>query len=130
MLSSMLPTIVLDRAGRPFLIVGARGGPRIISSVTQTIVNVIDHHMSLADAINAPRVHHQGLPDTLRYESDGFAPPVLDSLAAIGYATKPYGSGPAVSPNGNIGSVNGILRTSGGWVGYADPRVGGKAVGY
>lgn len=130
MLSSMLPTIVIDRAGRPFLLIGARGGPRIISSVTQTIVNVIDHHMTLADAINAPRVHHQGLPDTLRYETDGFSPLLLDSLSAIGYGTRPFGTGPARSPGGNIGSVNGILRTSTGWVGYADPRVGGKAVGF
>ncbi|MEX2154529.1 MAG: gamma-glutamyltransferase [Gemmatimonadaceae bacterium] len=130
MLSSMLPTIVLDRAGRPLLLVGARGGPRIISSVMQTIVNVIDHRMTLMDAINAPRLHHQALPDTLRYEQDGFSAAILDSLVTMGYGTKQYGSGPALSPSGNIGSVNGILRTPAGWVGYADPRTGGRAVGY
>lgn len=130
MLSSMLPTIVLDRAGRPLLVVGARGGPRIISSVTQTIVNVIDHRMSLAEAISAPRIHHQALPDTLRFERDGLAPAVVDSLESMGYGTKAFGSGPAVSPDGNIGSVNGIMRTERGWVGYADPRTGGRPAAY
>lgn len=120
MLSSMLPTVVLDRAGRPLLIVGARGGPRIVSSVTQAIINVIDHALPLADAINAPRVHHQGLPDTLRLERTGFAA-TRDSLALLGYAT---------SPLDNIGSVNGIMRTQRGWVAYSDPRSGGRPVAY
>ena len=121
MLSSMLPTIVLDRAGRPFLIVGARGGPRIITSVLQTIVNVVDHRMTLADAINAPRIHHQALPDTLRYERNGFTPLALDSLGALGYGTASIG---------NIGSVNGIMRAGNQWVGYSDPRSGGRPAGY
>jgi gamma-glutamyltranspeptidase/glutathione hydrolase len=121
MLSSMLPTIVLDRAGRPLLIVGARGGPRIVTSVLQTIVNVIDHRMSLADAINAPRLHHQALPDTVRFERDGFTAAFLDSLRTLGYGTAPLGS---------IGSVNGILRSGSQWVGYSDPRSGGRPAGY
>lgn len=120
MLSSMLPTIVLDRAGRPLLVVGARGGPRIISGVTQTIINVIDHGMSLAEAIDAPRLHHQALPDTLRLERHGFAT-TIDSLAMLGYATSPFG---------NVGSVNGIMRTPRGWVAYSDPRSGGRPVAY
>lgn len=130
MLSSMVPTIVLDRAGRSLLLVGGRGGPRIVSSVAQTIVNVVGHGMSLADAINAPRLHHQALPDTVRYERDGFSAAMLDSLRERGYGAQQYGSGPAFSPTGNIGSVNGILRTSRGWVGYADPRTGGRPAGY
>jgi gamma-glutamyltranspeptidase/glutathione hydrolase len=122
MLSSMAPTIILDRTGRPLLIVGARGGPRIISSVLQTIVNVIDHRMSLPEAINAPRVHHQALPDSLTYERDyPLSPEVLDSLRGLGYPLRTIG---------NIASVNGILRTNGGWVGYSDPRSGGKSAGY
>ena len=121
MLSSMLPTIVLDRAGRPLLLVGARGGPRIITSVMQTIVNVIDHGMTLADAINAPRAHHQALPDTIRYEPNGLAPALLDSLRVLGYAVREIG---------NIGSVNGIMRVGNAWVGYADPRSGGRPAGY
>ena len=130
MLSSMIPTIVLDRAGRPLLILGARGGPRIITSVTQTIVNVIDHEMSLVQAINAPRLHHQAIPDTLRYERDGLTPTLLDSLRLLGYGTNAFGTGPAVSPGGNIGSVNAIMRTSRGWVGYSDPRSGGRPSGW
>ncbi|HYC52215.1 MAG TPA: gamma-glutamyltransferase [Gemmatimonadaceae bacterium] len=121
MLSSMLPTVVLDRAGRPLLIVGARGGPRIVTSVLQTIVNVVDHRMSLADAINAPRIHHQALPDTIRYERNGFTRAFLDSLGALGYGTAEIG---------NIGSVNGIMRSGDHWVGYSDPRSGGRPAGY
>jgi gamma-glutamyltranspeptidase / glutathione hydrolase len=120
MLSSMLPTIVLDRAGKPLLVVGGRGGPRIISGVLQTIVNVIDHRMALADAIDAPRIHHQALPDTLRYEA-GFPEAALDSLRMMGYGTKPIPT---------VASVNAILRTATGWVGYSDRRSGGKSAGY
>jgi gamma-glutamyltranspeptidase/glutathione hydrolase len=130
MLSSMLPTIVLDRTGRPLLIVGARGGPRIISGVTQTIVNVIDHRMSLAQAIAAPRLHHQALPDTIRYELNGLSAATLDSLRLLGYGARVFGSGAAFSPAGNIGSVNGIMRTPRGWIGVSDPRTGGRAAGY
>jgi gamma-glutamyltranspeptidase/glutathione hydrolase len=121
MLSSMIPTIVLDRAGRPFLIVGGRGGPRIVSSVLQTIVNVIDHRMTLADAINAPRIHHQALPDTVRHERGGHTAALLDSLRLLGYGS---------SPIDGIGSVNAIIRTADGWVGYSDPRSGGRPAGY
>jgi gamma-glutamyltranspeptidase/glutathione hydrolase len=120
MLSSMVPTVVLDRAGRPVLVVGGRGGPRIISGVMQTIINVIDHRMSVADAINAPRVHHQALPDTLRYERRGFAN-VLDSLAAMGHAT---------GASEGVGSVNAIIRVGNRWVAYSDPRSGGRPVAY
>jgi gamma-glutamyltranspeptidase/glutathione hydrolase len=120
MLSSMVPTVLLDRAGRPVLIVGGRGGPRIVSSVTQTIINVIDHGMSVSNAINAARVHHQALPDTLRYERRGFAA-VLDSLGALGYAT---------GAMENIGSVNAIMRVGNRWVAYSDPRSGGRPVAY
>ena len=120
MLSSMIPSIVLDRAGRPLLLVGGRGGPRIISGVMQTIVNVIDHHMTLADAIDAPRVHHQALPDTLRYEA-AFPAAALETLRAMGYGLKTIPT---------VASVNGILRTATGWVGYSDRRTGGKPAGY
>jgi gamma-glutamyltranspeptidase/glutathione hydrolase len=130
MLSSMLPTVVLDRAGEPLLLVGARGGPRIISSVMQTIINVLDYGMSLPDAVNAPRLHHQALPDIVRYERAGLRPALLDSLRGLGYVSDSLETGPAVAPYGNIGSVNAILRAHEGWVGYSDPRSGGRAVGY
>jgi gamma-glutamyltranspeptidase/glutathione hydrolase len=121
MLSSMVPTIVIDDAGRTMLVVGARGGPRIISAVLQTIVNVIDHQMTLADAVTFARVHHQALPDTLRYERDALSPAVIDSLTAMGYALKEISG---------VASVNAILRTPRGWSAYSDPRSGGKPAGF
>ena len=72
MLSAMSPTIVLDRDGSLLLVVGSRGGPRIITSTSQVILNVLDQHMILADAMSAPRIHHQALPDSLMYERGGF----------------------------------------------------------
>ncbi|HWZ59977.1 MAG TPA: gamma-glutamyltransferase [Gemmatimonadaceae bacterium] len=120
-LSAMSPTIVLDRTGQPFLIVGGRGGPRIITSTLQVIVDAIDYRMSLPDAMAAPRLHHQGLPDSLRVEAGGFAPAVLDSLRAMGYA---------VGIGGATGTCTAVMRAPGGWVGVVDPRTSGGAVGY
>ena len=71
-LSSMAPTIVLQD-GAPFLVTGSPGGPRIITTTLQIIMNVIDHGMNIAEATYAPRVHHQWLPDELRIE-EGSAP--------------------------------------------------------
>ena len=121
MLSAMSPTIVTDPTGRLFLVVGARGGPRIISSTLQVIVNAIDYHMALADAIRAPRVHHQALPDTLRVDNGGFTPAMLDSLRAMGYA---------VAQGGASGTCTAVMRGPDGWVGAVDPRATGGAVGY
>ncbi len=67
-LSSLSPTIIL-RDGRPELVVGAAGGPRIISATLQTILNVLDFHMPVKSAVDAPRVHHQWLPDRLNVEA-------------------------------------------------------------
>jgi gamma-glutamyltranspeptidase/glutathione hydrolase len=80
MLSAMSPTIVLDPQGKLLLVVGAAGGPRIITATSQVILNVIQNHMTLADAMRAPRLHHQALPDTLRFEANGLTPAVVDSL--------------------------------------------------
>jgi gamma-glutamyltranspeptidase/glutathione hydrolase len=121
MLSAMSPTIVLDPNGDLLLVVGARGGPRIITATSQVIVNVIDHRMSLADAMSAPRVHHQALPDSLRFERRGLSQATMDSLAAMGYGLSPYGG---------IGQVHGVMRARGGWEGYVDPRASGGADGY
>jgi gamma-glutamyltranspeptidase/glutathione hydrolase len=121
MLSAMSPTIVLDPAGQLLLVVGGRGGPRIITSTSQVILNVIDHRMSLADAMAAPRIHHQALPDTLRYERNGFRPEVLDSLRAMGHA---------VAAGSATGVEAAIMRVRGGWEGMFDPRSFGGAVGY
>src|SRR5436853_6016168 len=80
MLSAMTPSIVLDRDGKLFMVVGTPGGPTIITSVFQVIVNVVDFKMSLADAVAAPRIHHQALPDIIGYERNGLLPALVDSL--------------------------------------------------
>jgi gamma-glutamyltranspeptidase / glutathione hydrolase len=117
MLSAMSPTIVLDPAGQLLLVVGAAGGPRIITATSQVILNVIDHHMSLADAMRAPRLHHQALPDTIRFETGGLTSLVVDSLGKMGHGTS-SGSGGA--------NVNAVMRVAGGWEGVSEPRDRGK----
>jgi gamma-glutamyltranspeptidase/glutathione hydrolase len=121
MLSAMSPSIVLDEEGDVLLVVGSRGGPRIITSVSRVILNVIDHGMSLADALSAPRIHHQALPDTLRHERDALAPAVADSLRAMGHGLSEFG---------NIGLVIAIMRAGGRWHGMVDPRSAGGVAGY
>ena len=123
MLSAMAPTIVLDPAGQLLLVLGAHGGPRIITSVSQVIRNVIDLRMSLSDAVNAPRIHHQARPDSLKYDSAGYADETLAELRSMGYALKPMSY---------IGaSVTAIMRVRGGYEGADDPRgKGGGAIGY
>lgn len=83
-LSSMSPTIV-TRDGRLFLVVGSPGGPRIISSVLQAILNVVDFGMDVQQAVDAPRIHHQWLPDRLYAEGRGFSAGVLSELRAMGH---------------------------------------------
>jgi gamma-glutamyltranspeptidase/glutathione hydrolase len=123
MLSAMSPTIVLDPSGKLLLVVGAAGGPRIITATSQVILNVIQNHMTLADAMRAPRLHHQALPDTLRFETAGLTPAVVDSLRAMGWG---------IAPTGSVANVNAIMRTQGGWVGVTEPRDRGpsRAVGH
>jgi gamma-glutamyltranspeptidase/glutathione hydrolase len=122
MLSAMTPTIVLDRRGRLALVVGAPGGPRIITAVTQVISNVIDHRMDLAVAVTAPRIHHQALPDSVRWEPGGLDPGVRQRLEAMGHAF-------FANPGGNA-VVEAIRVTPRGLVGVADPRIPGGAVGF
>jgi len=123
MLSAMSPTIVLDPQGKLLLVVGAAGGPRIITATSQVILNVIQNHMTLADAMRAPRLHHQALPDTLRFESAGLTPAVVDSLRAMGWG---------IVSTGSVANVNAIMRTPGGLVGVTEPRDRGpsRAVGH
>jgi gamma-glutamyltranspeptidase / glutathione hydrolase len=121
MLSAMSPTIVLDHEGQVLLVVGAAGGPTIITATSQVILNVIEHGMSLADAMRAPRIHHQALPDAIRHESAGFSAGALDSLRAMGHTLQ--------SQQG-IANVNAIMRVRGGWHGVKEPRSSGLAIGY
>lgn len=121
MLSAMSPTIVLNGDQSLLLVVGSRGGPRIITSTSEVILNVLDQHMILSDAMSAPRLHHQALPDTLRIERNGLEPAVMDSLRAMGYA---------IGWTGGIGLVNAIMRVRGGYEGMSDPRSSGQPVAW
>ncbi|MGH7532158.1 MAG: gamma-glutamyltransferase [Gemmatimonadales bacterium] len=121
MLSAMTPSVVVDSAGQLFLVVGTPGGPTIITQVYHVISNVIDHHMSLADAVAAPRMHHQGLPDQIRLEAGGFYPATIAVLKAMGHT---------VLFRSRWGDVEAIIRTPGGWEGVSDPRLGGGGAGY
>jgi gamma-glutamyltranspeptidase/glutathione hydrolase len=87
MLSSMSPTIVV-RDGQPWLIVGSPGGRTIINTVLQVILNSVDFEMPLPDAVAAPRVHHQWLPDRLEIESELARPDLLQALTTLGHATR------------------------------------------
>ena len=121
MLSAMSPTIVLDSAG-VLLVVGAAGGPTIITGTSQVILNVIEHRMSLADAMRAPRLHHQALPDSLTHEQNGLSAAAQDSLRAMGHALRPVP---------RLVNVNAVMRGRGGWEGMSEPRAfGNGAVGY
>jgi gamma-glutamyltranspeptidase/glutathione hydrolase len=84
MLSSMTPTI-LAKDGELFMVVGSPGGRTIINTVLLTILNVVDHGMNIQEAIDAPRFHHQWLPDRIRYERRGLSPDTLALLAQRGH---------------------------------------------
>jgi gamma-glutamyltranspeptidase / glutathione hydrolase len=113
-LSSMSPTIVL-KDGKPVLVTGSPGGSRIISTVLQVIVNVLDYHMDVAAAVAAPRLHHQWLPDEVRIEH-GFAEDTLAGLRAKGHRV--------IEPMGQT-SANSIAVTPNGLLGAPDPRTRG-----
>lgn len=118
-LSSMSPTIVL-RDGKPVLVTGSPGGSRIISTVLQVIVNILDYKMDVAAAVATQRLHHQWLPDEVRVER-GFPDDVLLELKAMGHLI--------VEPMGQT-SANSILVTPNGPLGAADPRTrGAEAAG-
>ncbi len=120
MLSAMTPSIVLDPQGQLKMVVGTPGGPTIITQVYHVISNVIDHGMTLADAIAAPRIHHQGLPDQIASDVAGFNPAVIDSLKAMGHQFK----------GTTGGDVQAIIRVGRMWQGVSDPRAGGGPAGY
>jgi gamma-glutamyltranspeptidase/glutathione hydrolase len=115
-LSSMSPTIVL-KDNRPVLVTGSPGGSRIISTVLQVIVNVLDYGMDIASAVAAPRLHHQWLPDDVRIER-GFAE---DTLAALRDRVHHL-----VEPLGQT-SANSIALTANTMIGAPDPRTRGAA---
>src|SRR6202043_4264571 len=87
-LSSRTPTLV-PKDGKPLLVVGTPGGSRIITTVLEVIVNVIDHGMTLQEAVDAPRIHHQWLPDTLAGEPFALSADTVKSLTQMGYRVVP-----------------------------------------
>ena len=115
-LSSMSPTIML-RGNRPELVVGASGGPRIISATLQTILNVIDFGMPAVAAVSAPRVHHQWLPERLNVESK-IAAEVRAPLERRGHTLREQAS---------LGIVQAIQSEAGKFSGAADPRKTSRA---
>jgi gamma-glutamyltranspeptidase / glutathione hydrolase len=113
-LSSMTPTIVL-RNGRPVLITGSPGGSRIITVVLQIVLNVIDHRMSVAQAVHAPRIHHQWVPDEVVVEAS-LPSATVKALEARGHQ---------ISRRPLTTSANSIAMTPKGPVGAADSRTRG-----
>ena len=107
----MTPTLVM-RDGKVVLVTGAPGGSRIISAVLQVITNVIDRRQTIAEAVAAPRLHHQWLPDEVLAEN-AVAPDLVAGLEARGHA---------VVRGGRWSSANSILVTPDGLAGAADPR--------
>lgn len=113
MLSSMTPTII-EKDGKLFMVVGTPGGSTIITSVFQTILNVIEFNKSMQSAVSAKRFHHQWLPDLVSTEKDALDSLTIDKLSKKGYK---------INPGSNIGRVDAILVTKWGYYqGGADPR--------
>lgn len=120
-LSSMTPTIVRDKEQNVRLVLGAAGGPRIITSVYQTLINRIQFGMSLVDAVAAPRIHHQWRPQNVRFEKNGLSYETQEQLKKFGYA---------VDPVNGLAVVHALERLpSGRVIGAPDPRGEGAAVG-
>ena len=122
-LSSMTPTIVMRKDGTVWFALGARGGPRIITAVLQSVINVIDHEMNIQQAIDSPRVHQQWFPDEILYEPYGMSRDTLNVLTSYGhkFAEKP----------GYIASATGIMIGADGVrLGAIDSRSDGEAIGY
>ncbi len=120
MLSSMTPTIVL-KDNQPFLILGSPGGSTIITAVMQVIENVIDFHMNIQEAVNAPRIHHQWLPDEIYYEKFALSEDVKKNLIKLGYK---------IGEQRIIASVQAIMIDRCYIYGATDPRRNGLAAGY
>lgn len=129
-LSSMTPTIVLQD-GKPYFVIGSPGGPTIINTVLQAIVNVIDFDMNIQQAVSAPRFHHQWLPDHIFWERFDLDADTRAALEARGHTFRTLPGMDRTAP-GDIGDAQGVLidPKSGMRMGGSDPRRGGVAVGW
>lgn len=122
-LSSMTPTIVL-KEGKLWFAIGSPGGPTIINTVMQVISNVVDYEMTIQQAIDAPRVHHQWLPDQIVYETMGLIADTINVLRGMGHklTDRPR----------YMGDAHGIMieEKTNMRLGASDPRLNGRAIGY
>ncbi|HEU4886320.1 MAG TPA: gamma-glutamyltransferase [Thermoanaerobaculia bacterium] len=129
-LSSMTPTIVL-KDGKTFFAIGSPGGPTIINTVLHVILNVVDFEQNIQRAIDAPRFHHQWMPDHISWEKFGFSPDTREKLEQMGHTFRNI---PGMNRNtpGEIGDAQGVMidPVNGMRMGAADPRRGGEAVGW
>ena len=134
-LSSMAPTVAL-RDGRVFLVLGSQGGPRIITTILETVLNILDYDMTPQEAVDAPRLHHQWLPDEILIEPFALSSDTQALLQRMGYRIREqrrWGAAElievGVPPSVNA-AVSGRLR-SGFYYGASDPRrPAGAAIGY
>ena len=122
MLSAITPTIVLAPGGSVRILTGTPGGSTIITTVFQTISNVLDFDMDVVQAVHAPRVHHQHLPDQIYYERGGLPATAVRALEALGHTV--------VERNGMSGDVQMILVRDTLVTAWSDPRRGGSAMGF
>jgi gamma-glutamyltranspeptidase/glutathione hydrolase len=134
-LSSMSPTIV-SKDGKPFMVIGSPGGSRIITITLSAIINVIEHGMDIQEAIDAPRIHHQWLPDTVYVEAHGLSPDTVKVLSNMGHKLDIAAEGKVWGQAAGIlvgGESLGEIAKGGGarYNGAIDSRaVAGEAVGY
>ena len=119
----MTPSMLLNQDGSVHLVVGSPGGPTIINTVLQVILNVVDHGLTVQAAVDAPRFHHQWLPDRIDHEPRALVADVIEALERRGHQ---------LNQRSLIGDAHAILvdREEGVLLGGADPRRGGVARGY
>ena len=123
MLSAMTPTVVLDPAGDLFMVTGTPGGSTIITTTFQTIMNVVDHGMNVLQAVHAPRVHHQHLPDQIYFEPGALSPAAVAALEALGHTTVER-----TDMSGDVQAI--VVLPDGTLTTWSDPRRGGTAMAY
>jgi gamma-glutamyltranspeptidase/glutathione hydrolase len=123
MLSAMSPSIVVAPSGRLRMVVGTPGGATIITTVFQVLSNVLDYGMDVVAAVNAPRVHHQHLPDRIDWEAGGLEPATVLRLRELGYTLAER-----TEMSGDVQAI--MVGDDGTLTAWSDPRRGGRAIGY